>query len=295
MRTGLLAFVLASALFAAGQADPFSSIRPLHAALATCEGDDCAALSDSIAEALEVGLSEGDAFADWPVQTDFMAAVASDDGRLRVFTWNWPHPDRTSGYGGLVVDGEDPDDLRFTRLLDPSSADRPSDQQSLQPEAWAGALYFSMVPDPVDKDTYLLLGWDDADAQVTRKVIEPLQLRPRGVRFGAPVLQGPRGMQRRHLLEYADAVQASLRHQPATSGRNGRPQSIVFDHLAPREPHLTGITAYYGPDMTFDAFVPGKKGRAPWVLEENIEVIQALPTDRPFNDPRPRNRRRNRR
>ena len=173
MRTGPWPSCLASAHFAAGQADPFSSIRPLHAALATCDGDDCAALSDSIAEALEAGLSEGDAFADGPVQTDFMAAVASDDGRLRVFTWNWPHPDRTSGYGGLVVDGEDPDDLRFTRLLDPSSADRPSDHQSLQPEAWAGALYFSMVPAPVDKDTYLLLGWDDADAQVTRRSLSP--------------------------------------------------------------------------------------------------------------------------
>ena len=295
MRAGLLALALGSGLWMAAQTDPFSSIRPLHAALSTCAGEDCIALSDSLATALEQGLSESGAFADWPAQTDFMAAVASADGQLRAFTWNWPHPDRTSGYGGLIADRGDDGTLRFTRLLDPSSADRPSDQQSFQPDAWSGALYFSMVPDPVDKNTYLLLGWDDADAQVTRKVIEPLQLRPRGVRFGAPVLQGPRGMQRRHILEYADAVQASLRHQPATKGRDAQPESIVFDHLAPREPHLTGITAYYGPDMTFDAFVPGKKGRAPWVLQENIAVIQALPTDRPFNDPRPRNRRRNRR
>lgn len=295
MRAGLLALALGSGLWMAAQTDPFSSIRPLHAALSTCMGDDCIGLSDSLATALEQGLSEPNAFADWPSETDFMAAIASADGQLRAFTWNWPHPDRTSGYGGLIADLDDDGALRFTRLLDLSSADRPSDQQSLQPDAWSGALYFSMVPDPVDKNTYLLLGWDDADAQVTRKVIEPLQLRPRGVRFGAPVLQGQRGMQRRHILEYADAVQASLRHQPATKGRNAQPESIVFDHLAPREPHLTGITAYYGPDMSFDAFVPGKKGRAPWVLQENFEVTQALSTDRPFNDPRPRNRRRNRR
>ena len=46
--------------------------------------------------------------------------------------------------------------------------------------------------------------------------------------------------------------------------------------------------------MTFDAFAPGKKG-APWVLQEKVDAIQPLQEDRPFNDPRPRNGRRNRR
>ena len=46
-----------------------------------------------------------------------------------------------------------------------------------------------MVPDAVDPDVWLLLGWDDADAQVTRKIIEPLQMRAKGPRFGAGGLQ----------------------------------------------------------------------------------------------------------
>jgi hypothetical protein len=295
MRAGLLATFLAVGVQLFAQDDPFADIRPLHASLATCAGEDCLTISTTLAEALEEGLSAGGAFEAWPASTDFMASVQSSDGRVRVYTWNWPHPDRTSGYGGLVIDQNDEGELRFTRLLDPSSADRPSDQQNYSPDQWRGALYYAMVPDAVDKNTYLLLGWDDADAQVTRKIIEPLQLRSRGLRFGAPVLKTPLGMARRHVLEYADAAQASLRHQPATKGRNGQAESILFDHLAPREPHLTGITAYYGPDMTFDAFVPGKKGKAPWVLMPNVDAIQALPQDRPFKDPRPRNRRRNRR
>ena len=295
MRVGLFALAVLAVLRTAGQGDPFSDIRPLHAGLASCAGEDCEAVSAALAQAIEGALRDTDAFDTWPSSTDFMASLQSADGRVRVFTWNWPHPDRTSGYGGLVVDRDDRGALRFTRLLDANSADRPSDQQSYTSETWCGALYYAMVPDAVDRNTYLLLGWDDADAQVTRKTVEPLELRGRGIRFGAPVLKTPLGMARRHVLEYADAVQASLRHQPATNGRNGRPQSVVFDHLAPREPHLTGITAYYGPDMTFDAFVPGKKGGAPWVLLENVEAIQPLQEDRPFLDPRPRNRRRNQR
>lgn len=277
-----------------GQPDPLDGLRLLHGSLAECKGEACLSLSDDIASELEGLLSNPDLDERWIEEVDFMAAVASGDDRLRVFTWNWTHDDRTSGYGGLVVDraqkGEQP---RYTRLQDESSADAPEINRAYKAEEWCGALYYDMVPDPVDDNTWFLLGWDDADAQVTRKVIETLQARPRGIRFGAAMLQSAMGMQRRHVLEFADAVQVSLRHQSKTKGRDGHGQRIVFDHLSPQEPHLSGITAYYGPDMTFEAYVPGKREGAPWVLQTNIEAIQPLPQDRPFNDPRPRNRRRN--
>ena len=293
-RLGLLLVALAG-LALNGTGQELERIRQLHASLSTCAGDDCQPISDSLASALSAHLAE---LAEWPADgstADFMATVQSADGRLRVMTWNWPHEDRTSSYGGLVAFRQAPGaPAEFTTLRDRSSADRPDVNRSLKAEEWNGALYFGMVPDEVDDNVWLLLGWDDADAQVTRKVIEPIHIRPKGPRFGAGVLQTPMGLQRRYVLEYADAVQASLRFQPAVRGKDGHPPRVLFDHLAPREPHLTGITAYYGPDMTFDAFVPGKKG-TPWLLQENAEAIQPLQEDRPFNDPRPRNGRRNRR
>lgn len=266
----------------------------MQRALRDCQGEDCAAWSDSLAHALEQGLSAEGAFDEWPDQLDFMAAVRSGDGRLRVFTWNWPLPDRTSGYGGLVAVRDSQGALTFTRLFDESSADRPDEQRMVGAEAWHGALYYAIVPDAVDKNTWFLLGWDDGDAQVTRKVIEPIEIRQRGPRFGAPLLQTPRGMLRRHVLEYADAVQVSLRHHPRDKGRD-LPESILFDHLAPLQPHLSGIPAYAGPDMTFDGFVAPIKRRGPWLLQENMDIAHPLPDDRPFLDPRPRNQRRNRR
>ena len=278
------------------QSDSFAPIRSIHAALATCQGDDCKRLSDTLTSTLEEMLSIPGAMEGWPDQLDFMAGVASADKALRVFTWNWTHDNRTSSYGGLVASRlRENADLVFTALYDERSDDRPEENQTYRLDEWHGALYYRMVPDPVETNTYLLLGWDDADAQVTRKLIEPIQVRSRGLRFGAPVLQSPTGLRRRHILEYADAVQVSLRHQPKTKGRTGQPERIVFDHLAPQEPHLTGISAYYGPDMTFEAYVPGKREGSPWVLEQNVAAIQPLQQDRPFNDPRQRKRRRNRR
>lgn len=293
-RTGLAFLLLCSPLLSAwGQS--VEGLRSLHSGLATCEGDACRVLSDSLASALEAHLLTDGAWNRPSGTAGFMATVESADGRLKVMTWNWPHEDRTSSYGGLVSFRDNAEaGIAFTRLHDASSADRPDENRILKPEDWCGALYYGMVPDAVDPDVWLLLGWDDADAQVTRKIIEPLQMRAKGPRFGAGVLQSPQGLRRRHVLEYADAVQASLRHQPEIRGKQGHSERILFDHLAPREPHLTGITAYYGPDMTFDAYVPGKKG-APWVLQEKVDAIQPLQEDRPFNDPRPRNGRRNRR
>ena len=293
-RLGLLLVALAGPTLS-GFGQDLDGIRQLHAGLSTCNGDDCLQMSDSLTSALSAHLAEQP---DWLLDNgtaDFMATVQSADGRLRVMTWNWPHEDRTSSYGGLIAFREALGAAaQFTPLHDQSSADRPDVNRILKPEAWNGALYYAMVPDPVDDNVWLLLGWDDADAQVTRKVIEPLHIRSKGPRFGAGVLQTPMGLQRRYVLEYADAVQASLRFQPEVRGKEGHPPRVLFDHLAPREPHLTGITAYYGPDMTFDAFIPGKKG-APWILQEKTEAIQPMQEDRPFNDPRPRNGRRNRR
>lgn len=271
--------------------EPYGELKAMVAQFATLNAEEAVSMSDSLAGVLETLLSEEGAMAGLPTSTDFMASVASSDRRLRVYTWNWAHTDRTSGYAGLVAfQAAADEDIRFTRLLDFNSADRPDDQQSYREADWHGALYYAMVPDAVDKDTWLLLGWDDADAQVNRKIIEPLQCRPKGIRFGAPVLQAEWGMQKRYVLEYADAVQVSLRYQEAERGKQSHPKRIVFDHLAPQEPHQAGITAFYGPDMTFDAFLPGKKGGAPWILQPNAPVSTTLPDDRPFVDPRPRNR-----
>ncbi len=274
-----------------------AELKPLHAVLSTCEGPECAAASAELSLKLQDLLVAAEENGTRQISPcDFMAAIESIDGRLKVFTWNWPQSDRTSSYAGLVAFRRSDDaPLEFTPLLDLKSSDAPALNQTYKAEEWHGALYFGMVPDAVDKDTWLLLGWDDADAQVTRKVIEPVEMRPRGMRFGAPVLSTDGRMAKRWILEYADAVQASLRFQPMERGRDGHPERIVFDHLAPQAPHLTGIAAYYGPDMTFDAFVPGNRPGTPWQLQQNVTVIQALPGSRPFNDPRTRNGRNNRR
>ena len=46
-------------------------------------------------------------------------------------------------------------------------------------------------------------------------------------------------------------------------------KKIIFDHLVPIETIYKDVRSLYGPDFTYDAFVP-EKGN--WILEENIDA-----------------------
>jgi hypothetical protein len=79
---------------------------------------------------------------------------------------------------------------------------------------------------------------------------------------------------------FSDQVQVTLRHEPR---KKRQPERIVFDHLAPRADHLEGVTAFYGPDLSFDAWVRDGKG---WTFKRDVTVTQIIPDGRRFIDPR---------
>ena len=91
----------------------------------------------------------------------------------------------------------------------------------------------------------------------------------------------PTGLQKRVVLTYGDAVQATLRVEPAL----GR---IVFDHLAPEDPALRGQYAFYGPTLSYDG-LEWRKGR--WQFVSNVQVRNAKDgSNREYRDPRGRRR-----
>ena len=162
-----------------------------------------------------------------------MATVESADGRLKVMTWNWPHEDRTSSYGGLVAFGmmltpewTSPDSMTQavpTVRTRTGSSSRKTGAAPCTTEwsrtPWipmSGSCWAGMTP----------------TLRSPEKSSSRSRCGPKGPRFGAGVLQSPQGLRRRHVLEYADAVQASLRHQPEARGKQGHPERILFDHLA---------------------------------------------------------------
>ena len=50
---------------------------------------------------------------------------------------------------------------------------------------------------------------------------------------------------------------------------NATSESIVFDHLAPKEDFLDKQYQFYGPDLSYDAFI---YRRGKWNFEEEVDV-----------------------
>lgn len=210
-----------------------------------------------------------------------MAVLTSDDGLFRIFNWNIPKDDNTHTYGCFFMwksERRKTSELHWSELTPIRENGASLVNTYMTPEKWKGALYYEIVTVSQKKDTYyLLLGWDGANGVINRKIIEAVTFNGDKVRLGAPVFKVDKGSPKRFIMEYSEEVMASLRYRKSE-------KRIVFDHLAPRAPGLEGNPAFYGPDLTFDAFVL-ENGK--WVFQQNVEVTMSKEeSNRPYKDPR---------
>lgn len=211
-----------------------------------------------------------------------MSILTSEDGDVRIFNWNMPFNDQTHTYACFIVWLEDEKNgiYNWIELEDTTDDHAPIENKYLTPEKWQGALYYEMieVKKRRKREYFILLGWDGANGLTNRKVIEPLQITRGKVRLGAPVFDNvPQRKPKRYILEYSEEVSASLKFYE-------KDKRIVFDHLSPRAAGLEGNHAFYGPDLTFDAFVI-QKGKL--LFLSNIDItLDKEQSRRPYIDPR---------
>ena len=243
------------------------------------------ALHDQLQVMWPEALAAGHAFSvDWDLWNHAIVDLGEGDERLVVFTWNVELDNRTQRYGGWVAHAAPDTELGyvFTPLTHDPEAKATDVTRLLRHDQWAGGLYYDgMLTYDKGSPVYTLVAWDGADALTNRKKIETLEPRNGRVRFGAPRFDMPTGLQKRVVLTYGDAVQATLRMEPSLN-------RIVFDHLAPEDPSLRGQYAFYGPTLSYDG-LEWRKGR--WQFVSNVPVRNAEDgTNREYRDPRGRRR-----
>ena len=225
----------------------------------------------------------------WDALGDRMGVVHAGEKneRLAVITWNAEKKNRTQLYGGVVIFFDRSGNQIVKELENVSSkVDKSSidSKKRFKPEKWPGAVYYELILQHQGKTPiYTLLGWDGADGIRTRKIVETLTVQGEKLRFGTPVIDAGKGSQKRLILEFADNVTAMLRWRDDLN-------MIVMDHLSAPDASLRGRTAFYGPDMTYDALIWQKNH---WVLKEDVDVRDP-DMKGPWNNPkRPRRRPRN--
>jgi hypothetical protein len=206
-----------------------------------------------------------------------ISRIDAPDGAFRLFTWNVPHTAGIHRYEGLLLVPSRKGPV-VHELRDATSAITAPEVPELGTDRWYGALYYQVVPVKKGAKTYYtLLGWKGYSAVETRKVIEVLHFKGSQPRFGAPLFGSGKLRANRKVYGYAFQASMMLRHEPNEG-------MIVLDHLSPQRADMAGQWAFYGPDLSYDAFI-WDKGH--WRYERDIDARDRKKDGRPFNAPPP--------
>lgn len=218
----------------------------------------------------------------YPFDALRMFKPVSTDGKLRVFTWNYPKEDGTQLYFGCVVfkTSKSGEPLFFKLNYTPVNGAK-WDNKVFDEGKWPGALYYSVVPMGKGKkggNSYALLGFEAKDYLSNYKMIEVITINNDNCKFGGNFFEFEDRNPKRVLFEYSDLVTCSLRYYE-------KQKTIVVDHLAPREAIYEGFFPEYGPDGSYDGYVL-ENGK--WKYTPIIDIAPFVDGQSvPFNNPRP--------
>jgi len=204
--------------------------------------------------------------------------VASDDVKVRVYTWNVPLSGGTNKYFGFIQFLQDSVVLVPLRSVGNDPSDFETGQ--LASQNWYGAIYYKMIEVKIgSQKAYTLLGWDGYTPNSNRKLIEILTIDKTGnIVFGLPVFKTDQGIKSRIIKEYAEKANMLLRYDYQAilvkKGKKIKKENawlIVMDRLIPMDSSMKGMLKYYvASGEIYDGYI-FRDGY--WVLVEDIEVL----------------------
>lgn len=192
-----------------------------------------------------------------------VSKLNSDDGLLRIFTWNLPYNNGTYDYFGFIQTKSKNNSISLIKLTDNSKNITSPQNKILNNTNWYGSLYYKILTNNYKNRTYYtLFGWDGNDNFTNKKIIETLVIKRKSPQFGNPIIKMGKETYNRIVFEYAKQAKMMLRYDE-------KEKLIVFDHLAPSLKKFKGQYMYYGPDLSQDGleFIDGF-----WILKPNLDL-----------------------
>lgn len=228
-------------------------------------------INDGFKSKLEETIQLEGAF-DYPFsQLKTMGSIKSPDNAFRLFNWNVERDDLTQVYYCYILTFDSRQKkYKVIELKDNSIMLPPKPTEILEADNWYGALYYKIIPMKKGSRTlYTVLGWDGNNSLSTIKVIDVLNFSGGTVRLGSPVFKMPKETLKRVFFEFAKKTTMYLSYEEQYD-------RIIFDHLSPETPALTGLYSMYVPDLSHDAFAfnDGK-----WYLVEDVVGVNQKGTE----------------
>lgn len=192
-----------------------------------------------------------------------MTVCDSPDKTLRTVTYMLSYRDFSSRCGGWVV--RPGRHASAEQLTDATGRIGQPEMATLTAKSWYGALYTNIIQFRYKrKDYYALLGYKGADATTKTRVIDVVSEGDGGLlTFGASrVFIHPKQTYRRRIFQYSSRASMTMHYDERAS-------MIVMDHLEPSSRLMVGHPEYYGPDLSYDAYLLTDDG---WKFQSDIQV-----------------------
>ena len=177
-----------------------------------------------------------------------IAVIKSPDQAFRLISWYIQLENGSYRYYG-AIQMNNKNGLKLFPLID--QTENFTDPNAVTSnQKWFGAKYYEIVP--VNSSGrlpyYVLLGWKGNTMETTKKVVEILSFNKDAATFGMPVFDGKELKGKNRIIFEYQKQNAMLLKTDRNAGL------IVFDHLAPFDPEMTGKFQFYGSDGNTDAF-----------------------------------------
>lgn len=207
-------------------------------------------------------LAKADAF-DYPFDSlKHIGRIKSDDKKVRIFTWNLPLSGGYQKYYGFIVlrNGN----TQVFELVDNRKLIVNPIKDILSSQNWMGALYYSIIDESYNGQTYyILLGLDFNNLFSSKKIIDVLSFgKDSEPVFGFGIFKVGDMVINRIVFEFSARASMSLRYIADS-------KTIVFDHLSPSRPDFSENYQFYGPDFTFDGF---RFDDGYWIYVRNLDM-----------------------
>lgn len=198
-----------------------------------------------------------------------LGVITSPDNLMKIVNWNVEQDDQSQKYYCFVLQKDERKNThKVVELVDNSFMLPGKPEDILDENNWYGALYYQIIPfERNSKMSYIVLGWDGGLTSSNTKLIDVISFTGNGVKLGQSIFKMGDQTLKRVFFEHSEKTVMSLRYEEEY-------KRIIFDHLSPETPSMTGFYEYYVPDMSYDALLlNGSK----WVLAEDVIGINKLP------------------
>lgn len=192
----------------------------------------------------------------------FLGQFTSQDSLVKIVNWNLMLTEAPGIYLCYFIFRTETGNRIFKLSAGYKEAPERTDT-TYNEKNWYGALYYDIRPAGKEyPGTWVLLGIDYGNPEITRKIIDVLTLTPDGtIIFGKKWFVTDDHVKYREILEYSSTAVVTLRFVSD--------KKIVFDHLVPINPALTGRREFYAPEYSYDAY---NFENGEWKLSVNEDI-----------------------